>query len=110
MTDKTLPERMREAAGTLMEARDRQAGDDPHRLFAEFCADDLRRYADEWEREDAEKAAAEAAHEAGVEELAEALHRAWWGDVEGITDEQANVYRRRARDLIAAGWRKQATL
>lgn len=111
MTDKTLPERMREAAPLFEEVAARinacSASEFPCSLLS---ARDLRDFADRWEHEDAEKASAEAALDAEVEELA-----AWicnsvtpfcWNV---CRKEIRDLYRGYARDLIAAGWRKQAT-
>lgn len=112
MTDKTLPERMREAAPLFEEVAARinacSASEFPCSLLS---ARDLRDFADRWEREDVEKAAAEVAHEAEVEELARAVYdgfcegRDWHEDLESTRA----LYRRAARGAITAGWRKQAT-
>lgn len=94
MTDKTLPERMREAADILLQVRERERGRDPHRLFAAYSADDLRGYADKWEQEDADTAA----QQAEIHELA-AL----------IRDTRDDTYQTRAATIITAGWRKAQT-
>lgn len=107
MTDKTLPERMREAADTLEVVAQRDefwTGPTAENfIFA------LRGTADVWEREDAEKAAATAAYDAHVEELASTIYHSrypgpphWDSEREIIRD----VYRDSARAVIAAGWRK----
>ena len=107
MTDKTLPERMREAAEVQCEVAARRGVNDSE-YAAAYTSFSLRALADQFEREDAEKAAAE------VDALAEVIYRemypgstpAAWSVEENVI---RNAYRAHARAVIAAGWQKQAT-
>ena len=110
MTDKTLPERMREAADTQEEVSRRHGLNERDLIhIVTYPPAKLRTLADEWEREDDEKAAATAAYDAHVEELASTIYHSrypgpphWDSELEIIRD----VCRDSARAVIAAGWRK----
>lgn len=93
----TLPERMRAAAETLVEASKRYS--EEHGLLPEqfeatsWDAANLRVVADRWETLDAEQAAADAL----AIELARTLYDAGWHQ----------VTERQVRPLIDDGWTKQ---
>lgn len=95
MTDKTLPQRMREAAKVLSEAQWRL---DPETtpIWSPFK---LNQFADEWEAEDARHAA----QEAEAEELARCLHDPFVGPLKAEWS-----FLDAAKSLLAAGWRKVA--
>ena len=89
----TLPERMRAAADTLIEASHRYAAERGKFLYTaegySWTADHLRIVADRWENLDRE--------EQQVADLASALFNAGWHRV--TTDQ--------AKQLIADGWTRQ---
>lgn len=98
--------RMKTAAAVLREAGDRIGMAERERYRSLWSATALVKMANRWLAEDAEKAAAEAE----VEELAETIWntssgRCDWPSTSHVTRE---MYRGRARAILAAGYRKQA--
>lgn len=95
MTEKTLPERMREAAEVLNEANVRQS----RQSSGWWNSPTLEIYADRWEREDAAK-------RAEVDNLARLLFEDIGGVWARIDEANKSGWRKRAQTILDAGYRK----